>query len=261
MRVAKRLSIFKYELKASGVSFKSIERLAECDFNKDPRSVYSDAPVIKPERVPTNAEIDDFKAGDVVKNVSIKNWTYTVLGVKDDGFLEVERIGVNPPIRSTINPASVELVRRGGVVEVVSQELAEHFEQQALDSLQQPLPAPATIDVNAAPRGVRLLRGNDDLLVEYGVWAWVMARVKGVLTPQHKFIGKLVEASDGIRASRPTTGFGGNSVTFSTTSDAISFLARCAGIKFADIALAFEQYENKGKALVAATSVDVDDDF
>ena len=228
VRVAKRLSTFKYELKCSGVSFKSIERLAQCDFGKDPRIVYSDAPAIKPERVPTNAEIDDFKAGDVVKNVSIKNWTYTVLGVKDDGFLEVERISVNPPIRTTINPASVELIRRGGVVEIVSQELAEHLEQQALDSLQQPAPLPARIDIDDVPAGTRLFLSSDDILVQFEVWMQVEVRVGGRIQKQQREIGKLLETSLGIEARRSRRA---SVKLFNRTLDAVSYLVSGSSFK------------------------------
>jgi hypothetical protein len=77
----------------------------------------------------------------VVRSVTVRNWSYTVLGVRDDGFLELERLGVNSQIKSTLSPASVELVRRGSLIEVPAQDLSGSLEQQvqeALHSIQPP---------------------------------------------------------------------------------------------------------------------------
>ena len=118
LRGSQRLTQFKHEIKVWGMSLTQIQRLAESDTTKRPPSNYGTAPKREAFGVPSDLEISDYKPGDVVRSATVRNWSYTILAVTSDGLLEVERIGINPPIKSTLSPASVELIRRGGVVEV-----------------------------------------------------------------------------------------------------------------------------------------------
>lgn len=249
LRAAQRLTQFKHELKIWGLSLTQIQRLAESDTTKRPPSNFGTAPKREAQRVPSDLEIADYKAGDVVRSATVRNWSYTILAVTSDGLLEVEHIGINPAIKSTLSPASVELVRRGGVVEVVSQEVAEHLEQQALDSIQPLLHPPARIDVGDVPTGVRLLHGRDDLLTQFEVLMTVEARVMGRIQRQQKQIGILTEVSGGVDALRPRASIG---KVFGRTLDAVAYLIAGSGYKPLPTV--------KEPVLIGAVSVD-DDDF
>ncbi len=137
LRSGQRLNA-KWELKLTPMTLAQIEKLAGCDFSKDPRSVYPDAPVRPAEpapKAPRITQIEDVGVGDTVRSITVKYWHYSVLAVKEDGFLDCERIGVIPKIRVAMHPGSVELVSKADVVDAASTELAEHLEQQAQEAI------------------------------------------------------------------------------------------------------------------------------
>jgi hypothetical protein len=248
LREAKRLDT-KWEIKLTPMTLKQIDRLAACDFNKDPRSNYPDAPKRQLEKVPSNIELDNFQPGDVVSSVTVRNWSYTVLGVRDDGFLEVERIGVNPQIKSTLSPASVELVRRGSVLQGAAQE--------ALESIQPPLQKSATVDVDDVPRGVTLTSIRDDKLVRFDVWMWAEVRVFGKIERQNKQLGSLTQTIFGIEAIRPRASAG---KVFTRTLDAVAYLIAGSGYK----PIPAVQHQEQDAILAKATDSsqqDTDDEF
>ena len=135
LRQGLRLST-KWELKLTAMTLNQIERLAECNFNLDPRRSYPDAPKRQPERVPSMLEIEGIGVGSHVRSVTVKHWEYIVLAVRKDGLLDCERLNVNPPIIVAMHPGSVELIAKtaSDAVETVSAS-AEPLEQKSIRHL------------------------------------------------------------------------------------------------------------------------------
>jgi len=93
-----------------------------------------------------------------------------------------------------------------------------------------------TIDPTDVPLGVTLKSTDDDLLIEYIVWATVIARENGVPKPTQKMIGRLV-LGNGIEAYRPRSGL---CQIFTKTMDAVVHLIGGAGYRLADLLAAVE---------------------
>lgn len=228
IRVGKRLGT-KWELKLTSMTLAQIERLATCDFSKDPRTNYPDAPKHPVEHVPSMREIEGISVGDTVRSTTVKNWQYKVTGIDSDNFLvcdlaepdicSADRIGANPPISQVLHPGSVELVSKADVVDVAAQELEAYIEQQAQSI------APV-IDPTDVPRGVILRQTSDDFIVEFNVFAWVIVRNQGVPEPQQKQIGRLVEGLGKIESYRPKAGI---YHAFTQTRDAVNYLISGSG--------------------------------
>jgi hypothetical protein len=132
LRESKRLDT-KWEIKLTSMTLKQIDRLAACDFNKDPRNCYPDAPKRQLERVPSTVEIEDIGVGDTVRSVTVKHWQYKVVKINPDGFYVCERIGTNPVITQTLHLGSIELVAKADVINAAASDY-----QEALDSIQPP---------------------------------------------------------------------------------------------------------------------------
>jgi len=249
LREAKRLNA-KWELKLTPMTQKQIERLAACDFTKDPRSSYPDAPKRPAPRI---VEVGDIGVGDRVRSVTVKHWEYTVTGINSDGFFECDRLGTNPVITQVLHPGSVELVHKIDVVDVVATELAEHLEQQ-VESI---APTP-TIDETDVPRGVILRPTSDDMLVEYLVYAWVVVRNQGKPEPCQKHFGRIVEGLGKIEVYKPVSG---RYQAFATTMDAVNFLISASDYSTSDIDAGVELYESRTsqKVLVGAAGIEEPD--
>ncbi len=252
LREGKRLDT-KWELKLTAMTLKQIERLATCNFSKDPRSCYPEAPKRPAQPAPRIVEVGDIGVGDRVRSVTVKHWEYTVTGINSDGFFECEREGTNPVITQVLHPGSVELVRKIDVVDVASQELADDLEQQA-ESI---APTP-TIDETDVPRGVLLRPTSDDMLVEYLVYAWVVVRNQGKPEPCQKHFGRIVEGLGKIEAYKPVSG---RYQAFATTMDAVNFLIATSDYSTSDIDAGVELYESRSsqKVLVGAAGIEEPD--
>lgn len=107
-----------------------------------------------------------------------------------------------------------------------------------------------TIDPTDVPVGVSLRSTDDDFLIEYIVWATVIARDNGVPKPTQKQIGRLV-LGNGIEAYRPRSGL---CQMFTKTMDAVVHLIGGAGLKITDLLAAQELLSASQQAPPAATS-------
>ena len=143
LRQGLRLST-KWELKLTAMTLNQIKRLAECNFNLDPRRSYPDAPKRQPALGLSMLEIEGIGVGSQVRSVTVRHWEYTVLAVRQDGMLDCERLNVNPPIRVAMHPGSVELIAKtaSDAVETVSAESAEPLSQPTLVAIASSLQAP-----------------------------------------------------------------------------------------------------------------------
>lgn len=234
IREAKRLGT-KWELKLTPMTLAQIERLAACDFSKDPRSNYPDAPKRPAERVPSMVEIEGIGVGDIVRSTTVKNWEYKVISIDSDNFLVCDRLNTNPTITQVLHPGSVELVTKADVVDVAAQELADYLEQQAQAI------APV-IDPSDVPRGVILRQTSDDFIIEFNVFAWVIVRNQGVPEPQQRQIGRLVEGLGKIESYRPKAGI---YHAFTHTRDAVNYLISGSGYSQANIEAGVQLFESR----------------
>ena len=115
LRAAERLTNFKYEIKIWGMSIEDIQKLAEADTTKSPASNYGNAPKRTLEPVapaPKLTTLNDIGVGDIVRSITVKHWEYKVLGITENKFLDVERLGVIPQIRLGGRPEGFELVSK-----------------------------------------------------------------------------------------------------------------------------------------------------
>lgn len=159
VREAKRLTNVKHELKLWGLSINQIQRLAECDFSKDPHSLsnpFSKAPKPLLQKVALQnqpATVEELSVGDIVASRSVPAWTYRVLEVKPDGNLNCEKLGCQPPLRLGLHVKGVTLVSKAPPTPTEA-ELEEELE--AFASIQPPdSPVNAVSGYSANPIGRR----------------------------------------------------------------------------------------------------------
>lgn len=232
LRDAERLTAFKHEIKIWGMSLSQIQKLAESDTTKNPPSNFGTAPKRKIDPVaptPKPLQIEDIEVGDIVRNTTVKNWSYVVLAKMENGMLDCQRNNTpvgTPEIRLALHPASVELVSKAAT-KVEPTEQPQHI----------------SIDINAVPVGVRLERTDDALITEYRVWAWAVVRVFGKPEVKQKCLGLLTEGKQGITARRPH-GMS-NPQSFQHTLDGIKYLMQGASLKLADLQAAYEQHQSE----------------
>lgn len=103
---------------------------------------------------------------------------------------------------------------------------------------------PARIDINDVPAGVVLRETQDDLLTEYSVWVWVIAREKGVSIPKQACLGTIREAIDGIESYKAS---GKTGVYQSTTDAVVEGLINKSDWRLSDIEAALEIIEQQLK--------------
>ena len=229
VREAKRLTNFKHELKLWGMSPKQIGRLAECDLRKNPPGNYGDAPKRRPEPTPPARPL--IEVGDIVSSTVVPHWQYEVMEVEEGGKLQCRRLD-NPTVIVAQSEWSVKLVSKA------PKEVAH-----------------PTIDVSDVPQGIVLRSTDDDLLVEYTVFASVIVRNQGVPKAQQKMIGRLVEGSAGIEAYKPLSGL---CQTFERTLDAVNYLLNSSDYRMSDVIAAVELHQRHSEKQPEATTVDAD---
>jgi len=230
VREAKRLTNFKHELKLWGMSPKQIQRLSECDLRKSPPSNYGDAPKRPSQPAPPARPL--IEVGDIVSSTVVPHWRYEVVEVEGDGKLQCRRLD-DPTVVVAQSEWSVTLISKSPKDEV----------------------AHPTIDVNDVPQGIVLHSANDDILVEYIVFAWVIVRNQGKPEPQQKQIGRLVEGLGKIEAYKPLSG---SCQTFGRTLDAVNHLLNSSDYRMCDVLAAVELRQSHSESQPAPTTVDAD---
>lgn len=220
----------RWELKLRGLTYEQLVDLLTFDLTQV-------AP--EPEQKPTAT---DFEVGARVKVINTfggpndhRTGSLATVVSSDDKINTIE-VRVDGALLGSL------LLKPEWAVKVDREASTEQPEapEQAEASIEQPESAYVSIDVNDVPRGISLQETNDDLLVEYNVWVWVIVNEKGVPTLNQRHIGRLVEGMGGIEAFRPRSGF---SQAFSRTFDAASYLLRASGYRTSDIELALQMNE------------------
>lgn len=220
----------RWELKLRGLTYEQLVDLLTFDLSQE-------APVLEQDPTATDFEVgdhvkvintfggpNDHPIGSLGTVVSSDAKTNTV-EVKVDGAL-IGSLLLKPEWAVKVEP-------------VASTERPEAPEQTEAP-IEQSESAYVSIDVNDVPRGVSLQATNDDVLVEYNAWVWVLVTERRVPTPRQCHIGRLVEGMDGIEAYRPRSG---TPQKFSRTSSAANSLLKASGYQAADIELALQMVE------------------
>lgn len=128
VRLGKRLTDNRHELKVWGLTIQDIEHLAKSDLSKNPPPGYNNAPKRQPisaPKTPQPARIEELEIGDIVCSISVPTWEYQITEIKDD-ILTCDRLNSEPPYSIGIKVGGVALV-------------SKRREREALESIQPPL--------------------------------------------------------------------------------------------------------------------------